>query len=51
MDSALTSGAGIETVVFGPAGAGAHADEDWVDTESLVRCAEVLARTAMEYCA
>jgi acetylornithine deacetylase len=50
MDSALTSGAGIETVVFGPAGAGAHADEEWVETDSLVRCADALTRAALEYC-
>jgi acetylornithine deacetylase len=51
MDSALTSAAGIETVVFGPGGAGAHADEEWVDVESMVRCADVLAATAVRYCA
>lgn len=51
MDSALTSAAGIETVVFGPGGTGAHADEEWVDVESMVRCAEVLAATAARYCA
>jgi acetylornithine deacetylase/succinyl-diaminopimelate desuccinylase family protein len=51
MDSALTSEAGIETVVFGPGGTGAHADEEWVDTDSMIQCARVLARTAAEYCA
>jgi acetylornithine deacetylase len=51
MDSALTSAAGIETVVFGPGGTGAHADEEWVDVDSMVRCADVLAATAARYCA
>ena len=51
MDSALTSAAGIETVVFGPGGTGAHADEEWVDVESMVQCADVLAATAARYCA
>jgi acetylornithine deacetylase len=51
MDSALTSGAGIETVVFGPGGAGAHADQEWVNVDSMIGCAEVLARTAIRYCA
>lgn len=51
MDSALTSGAGIETMVFGPAGAGAHADEEWVDVNSMIDCAGVLAATAREWCA
>ncbi len=50
MDAALTQAAGIETVVFGPAGAGAHAAEEWVDVDSMVRCAEVLAETARRYC-
>ena len=51
MDSALTSAAGVETVVFGPGGTGAHAEVEWVDTASMVQCAEVLARTVVEYCA
>ena len=51
MDSALLAGAGVETVVFGPAGAGAHADEEWVDIASMVRCAAVLAAAARRYCA
>ena len=51
MDSALTSGAGIETMVFGPGGTGAHADEEWVDVGSMTDCAAVLAATAREWCA
>ena len=51
MDSALTAGAGIETVVFGPHGAGAHAAEEWVDVESVVQTAEVLVETARAWCA
>jgi len=50
MDAALLSAAGVETVVIGPAGAGAHAIEEWVDIESVAQLAEILARTAMEYC-
>ncbi|HEX7025114.1 MAG TPA: ArgE/DapE family deacylase [Gemmatimonadales bacterium] len=50
MDSALTAAAGIETVVFGPHGAGAHAAEEWVDVESVVSTAEVLMATAREWC-
>jgi acetylornithine deacetylase len=50
MDAALLSAAGVETVVCGPAGAGAHADEEWVDLGSVVRLAEVLGKTAREYC-
>jgi len=50
MDSALLAGAGVETVVFGPGGAGAHADEEWVDIGSMVKCAAVLAAAARQYC-
>ncbi len=50
MDSALLAAAGIETVVIGPVGAGAHADEEWVDLQSLVDLAQILAEAALEYC-
>ena len=51
MDAALLQAAGIETVVCGAAGAGAHADEEWVDVESVLQLAEILAETAADYCA
>ncbi len=50
MDAALLQAAGVETVVFGPVGAGAHASVEWVDLESVGKLAEVLAEAAMEYC-
>jgi acetylornithine deacetylase len=50
-DSALLSSAGIPTVVFGPAGEGAHAVEEWVDLASAGRCAEIYAAVARELCA
>ena len=50
MDSAILSAAGVETVVVGPIGAGAHAHEEWVDLRSLVNLAHILARTAQIYC-
>lgn len=50
MDSALFAAAGVETVVIGPVGAGAHADEEWVDLQSLVDLAQILAQTALNYC-
>jgi acetylornithine deacetylase len=50
MDAALLAAAGIETVVFGAAGAGAHADEESVDLDSVVQLTRVLARTAVAYC-
>lgn len=51
MDMALTNGAGIPTVAFGPAGEGAHADAEWVDVASLETCVNVYMRTADLICA
>lgn len=50
MDAAILSAAGIPTVVFGPSGTGAHAVVEWVDLESVDRCAQVLLATALEFC-
>ena len=50
MDAALRAGAGVETVVMGPIGAGEHSVEEWVDLDSVVQMAEILARAAIEYC-
>ena len=49
-DAALLDAAGVETVVFGPKGAGLHTSEEWVDLDSVVDLAEILARTAQQYC-
>jgi acetylornithine deacetylase/succinyl-diaminopimelate desuccinylase-like protein len=51
MDAALTAQQGIPTVVFGPAGAGAHAADEWVELDSVVRCAETLLAAAERWCA
>ena len=50
-DAALIADAGIPTVLFGPAGAGAHATIEWVDLASLDRVREVIRRVAAEWCA
>lgn len=50
MDSALLGEAGIDTVIIGPAGDGIHADEEWVDVESTVQLAQILAQSALTYC-
>jgi acetylornithine deacetylase len=50
MDAALLQEAGIETVVCGATGAGAHSDEEWVDLESVVHLARILVEAAMDYC-
>ncbi len=50
MDSALLGAAGIPTAIFGPRGAGAHADVEWVDLDSVQTCADVLVATARAFC-
>jgi acetylornithine deacetylase len=50
MDAALLQAAGVETVVFGAAGAGAHAAVEWVEVDSVIKLAEILAEAAIEYC-
>ena len=49
-DAALLSAAGIPTVVFGPGGAGAHAEVEWVDLDDLAKLAQILLATATAYC-
>ena len=49
-DAALIAAAGIPAVLFGPAGAGAHAEVEWVDLASLERVREVVAAVAREWC-
>jgi acetylornithine deacetylase len=50
-DAALLAGAGIPTVLFGPAGEGAHATLEWVSLSSLDRVREVVRRVAAVWCA
>jgi acetylornithine deacetylase len=50
MDSAFLSAAGIPTVIFGPNGAGAHADVEWVDLESARQTADALVGIAEAFC-
>lgn len=50
MDSALLASAGVDTVVLGPGGAGAHSLDEWVDLESVYSLAAILAETAVSYC-
>ncbi len=49
-DSALLTAAGIPTVVYGPAGEGAHADVEWVDVASAERCRDVYVAVAADLC-
>jgi acetylornithine deacetylase len=49
-DAALVADAGIPTVLFGPAGEGAHAAVEWVEVGSLERCRQVYAAAAAALC-
>jgi acetylornithine deacetylase len=49
-DAAVLSAAGIPSVLFGPAGSGAHAVEEWVDLASVRMCVEIYLATAMSFC-
>jgi acetylornithine deacetylase len=49
-DSALLAAAGIPTVLFGPRGAGAHAEEEWLELASVERCAKIYRAVAEEWC-
>ena len=49
-DATLLAEAGIETVLLGPIGQGLHSAEEWVDVQSVVKLAAVLAATAVNYC-
>jgi acetylornithine deacetylase len=50
MDAALFAAAEIPTVNYGPGGAGAHEAVEWVDLDSVVSCAHVLAEAARRFC-
>jgi acetylornithine deacetylase len=49
MDSAILADAGVETVIIGPVGNGAHTSEEWVDLQSLETLAAILADAAAAY--
>lgn len=49
-DSAFIASAGIPTVLYGPAGGGAHAAIEWVSLSGTQTCARVLAEAATDLC-
>lgn len=49
-DSAFLSEAGIPTVLYGPEGDGAHADEEWVSCSGTATAAAVLTRLVRNFC-
>ena len=46
-DAAILAAAGIPSVLFGPAGAGLHSVEEYVDIDSVLTCRDVLAETVL----
>ena len=49
-DAALLAAAGIETALLGPTGGGLHSKEEWVELQSVLDLAAILAETARIYC-
>jgi len=49
-DTALLAAAGIPGVVFGPTGRGLHGAEEYVEIESVGKCAEALREMILEFC-
>lgn len=49
-DTALLAVAGIPGVVFGPTGRGLHGAEEYVEIESVEKCAEALREMILEFC-
>jgi len=50
-DAAFIAAAGVPTVLFGPAGEGAHAATEWVSLASTTEVARVLTEVAAAFCA
>jgi len=49
-DSAFLAAAGIPTVLYGPEGAGAHADAEWVSRTGTSTAAAVLTQLTRDFC-
>ena len=50
-DAAFIAAAGIPTVLYGPGGEGAHADEEWVSLSDTEAVARTLVAVAAKLCA
>ena len=49
-DTALLAAAGIPGVVFGPSGRGLHGDAEYVEINSVYKCAAALREIIIEFC-
>lgn len=50
-DAALLAESGVDVWLIGPRGGGLHTELEWVELDSCLKLAEILARTARAYCA
>lgn len=48
-DAALLAAVGVETILFGPSGAGLHSAEEWVELQSVYDLTTILAVVAADY--
>jgi acetylornithine deacetylase len=48
-DASILGGAGIPALLFGPAGAGLHGVEEWVDVASVIACRDALVQLARHW--
>ncbi|KAJ5779342.1 hypothetical protein N7457_007062 [Penicillium paradoxum] len=49
-DAALLGAVGIPSIVYGPAGEGLHAKEEWVEVESLRQFEKVFTQLVQDFC-
>ncbi len=49
-DTSLFERAGMDALIFGPAGDGAHADVEWADLDSLEKTASIFAEIILDFC-
>ncbi|RVA34391.1 M20/M25/M40 family metallo-hydrolase, partial [Mesorhizobium sp. M7A.F.Ca.US.001.01.1.1] len=49
-DAAHYAGAGVDGVIFGPSGDGFHGSDEYVEVESVVETAKVIAASVIDWC-
>lgn len=49
-DAGLFEAAGVPALLYGPSGQGAHGSVEWVEVPSVLECAEVYRRAALDFC-
>ena len=49
-DAAIFAEAVMQSALIGPIGAGLHSSEEWVDLQSVIQLAQILAHSARLYC-